>query len=91
MDAKAAKKKAKNERREQEKTQLKIYREQLITLAKDEKRSQLAFPPTLDSGQRKKLHTYAHGLGLKSKSHGKGKLFGHHHNFHFKMTPFLIN
>lgn len=53
---------------------MQVYRQQLNELAKDDKRSQLAFPPLLDSSQRKQLHNIAHNLGLKSKSHGKGKI-----------------
>lgn len=75
MDSKAAKKKDKLERKAMQKEEMKIYREQLENLLKDERREQLAFPPTLQKGQRKKLHTYAHGLGLKSKSHGTGTIF----------------
>lgn len=62
---------AKNQIRKDE---MKIYRQQLNELVKDSKRSQLAFPPILDSSQRKNLHTIAHKLGLKSKSHGKGTI-----------------
>lgn len=73
MDPKERKKKEKKEKREEKKEEMQYYRNQLDELAQDDKRAQLAFPPTLDSGQRKKLHTYAHTLGLKSKSNGKGK------------------
>lgn len=73
MDAKTNKKNARKERREMQKEQMKIYRQQIDELAENDKKSQLAFPPILNNGQRKNLHTYAHGLGLKSKSHGKGK------------------
>ena len=75
MDAKEQKKKNKKEKREAKKEEMQYFRKQLEQLVNDEKREQLAFPPTLQSGQRKQLHTYAHTLGLKSKSSGKGKLF----------------
>lgn len=74
---KAQKKKDAKERKKEEKDRKKeemnYYRSSLNELLKDERRSQLAFPPTLNTGQRKKLHTYAHSIGLKSKSTGKGK------------------
>lgn len=51
-----------------------MWRNKLDELANDERREQLAFPSTLKSGQRKQLHTYAHSIGLKSKSNGKGNI-----------------
>lgn len=79
MDTKAARapkkkgKKDKNEKREQKKVEMKYYKEQLDRLLTDDTREQLPFPPTLDKGQRKKLHLYAHSIGLKSRSSGTGK------------------
>lgn len=73
VDGKAAKQKQKMERKNQQKEEMKMWRDKLNELATDERREQLAFPSTLDRGQRKKLHTYAHSIGLKSKSHGTGK------------------
>lgn len=75
MDAKAQRKKDLKERKDRKKEELQFYRDQLDKLKKDDRREQLAFPPTLDKGQRKNLHTYAHSIGLKSKSNGIGKLF----------------
>lgn len=74
MDPKERKKKDKKEKLNAKKVEMQIFREQIDKLAIDDKRDQLAFPPTLDSGQRKKLHGYAHSLGLKSKSNGKGRV-----------------
>lgn len=73
MDPKTAKQKQKMERKNQQREEMKMWRDKLDELAKDERREQLAFPSTVDKGQRKKLHTYAHSIGLKSKSHGTGK------------------
>lgn len=78
-------KKNEKERRERQKEQMKVYRQQTEEFAKDDRRSQLAFPPILNNEQRKKLHTYAHGLGLKSKSHGKGN------NFTNEQALFFLN
>lgn len=72
MDPKAAKQKQRMERKNQKKEEMKMWRDKLDELANDERREQLAFPSTLDKGQRKRLHTYAHSIGLKSKSHGTG-------------------
>lgn len=77
MDAKAAKQRDKMERKNREKEEMKMWRDKLDELVKDERREQLAFPSTLHKGHRKKLHTYAHSIGLKSKSHGTGKWPGH--------------
>lgn len=73
MDAKASKQRDKMERKNREKEEMKMWRDKLDEMMKDERREQLAFPSTLHKGHRKKLHTYAHSIGLKSKSHGTGK------------------
>lgn len=75
MDPKMRKKKEKLDNRVMKKQELQCYREQLDRLVEDERRSQLSFPPTLCKGTRKKLHTYAHSIGLKSKSSGLGNLY----------------
>lgn len=72
MDPKERKKKNKKVQREAKKEEMQYFRKRLDELLNDDASDQVAFPPTLDSGQRKRLHTYAHSLGLKSKSHGKG-------------------
>lgn len=72
---KERKKKERLEQREMQKKELQEYKAQLDRLLADSKRSQLAFPPTLHKGTRKKLHTYAHSIGLKSKSNGQGTYF----------------
>lgn len=59
-------------RQDQEKQELIIYRQQLDDLINDPVRNQLPFPASLSKGARKKLHTYAHKLGLDSRSTGKG-------------------
>lgn len=74
MDSKAAKSAKKKERKNQKNEEMRYYKELLDKLATDDTREQIAFPPTLDKGQRKKLHTYAHSHGLKSKSSGTGKI-----------------
>lgn len=76
MDTKAAKHREKMERKNQQKEEMKMWRDKLDEVANDERREQLAFPSTLNKGQRKRLHTYAHSIGLKSKSHGTGKIAG---------------
>lgn len=73
MDSKAARKQERAEKKKMEKLELQYYRQQLDALANCDKREQLAFPPTLTKAQRKKLHVYAHGIGLKSKSNGTGR------------------
>lgn len=97
MEAKTQKKRDYKEKKERKKQELKYYRETLDELVKDERRTQLAFPPSLDVGQRKKLHTYAHSIGLKSKSNGKGKLFVKYllalNQFNLQMmhTPYAVS
>lgn len=73
MDAKERRKQEKKEKRDAQKQEMQYYRDQLLKLANGtDARGQIAFPPTLQKGQRKKLHNYAASLDLKSKSHGKG-------------------
>lgn len=86
MDSKAARKMERAEKRKMEKVEIQYYRDQLDRLAKDDKREQLAFPPTLTKGQRKKLHVHAHGMGLKSKSSGSGRAADVVFNIAFSMN-----
>lgn len=72
MDPKATKHLDKMERKYHQKEEMKMWRDKLDELANDARREQLAFPSTLNKFQRKRLHTYAHSIGLKSKSHGTG-------------------
>lgn len=72
MDQKAVAKARKKENKDRRKNEMRHYYDQLDKLALDDARDQLAFPPTLGAGERKKLHTYAHKIGLKSKSNGSG-------------------
>lgn len=72
--AKAAKLSKKKEKKARMKEEMKYYKEQLDKLVTDDAREQLPFPPSLDNVQRKQLHTYAHSIGLKSKSSGSGKV-----------------
>lgn len=74
MDSKTVKRKGFSDKKNQQKEEMKMWRDKLDELANDERREQLAFPSTLNKGQRKRLHTYAHSIGLKSKSHGTGNI-----------------
>lgn len=56
------------------KQEMDIYKSRLDLLAKDATREQISFPATLTAADRKKLHTYAHKLGLDSRSVGKGNV-----------------
>lgn len=63
-----------NNKRSVNKQEMDIYKSRLDLLAQDATREQVSFPATLSSIDRKLLHTYAHKLGLDSRSVGKGKI-----------------
>lgn len=63
-----------NNKRSVNKQEMDIYKSRLDLLAQDATREQVSFPATLSSVERKLLHTYAHKLGLDSRSVGKGKV-----------------
>lgn len=61
-----------NYHRSVNKQEMDHYKSRLDLLAQDATREQVSFPATLSSVERKLLHTYAHKLGLDSRSVGKG-------------------
>lgn len=69
---KSSKQNNNNNKRSVNKLEMDIYKSRLDCLAQDATRDQVSFPATLTSIDRKLLHTYAHKLGLDSRSVGKG-------------------
>lgn len=62
-----------DERNRASKAEEEILKREINIFSTDQKRTSLPFPPTLSKDQRKRLHTYASAIGLKSKSTGRGE------------------
>lgn len=71
------------------KQEMDIYKSRLDLLAQDATREQISFPATLSSIDRKLLHTYAHKLGLDSRSVGKGNIFSFFFSSYFSIVSFF--